>query len=553
MEPSPSPNDGICKEIPFSDIGDIKEQLSVLLITVTSVETEKVRCRLKPLPAHKSVLVTYASGHTYYLGTMGNYAIVHVQSRMGAVSAGASLTTIMQSIDLWKPKAAIMVGIAFGMDSEKQQIGDVLVSDSIISYDPKRVGKDHTQHRGIIPPSGNILLDRIRSQTGWDHKIPTGENAKIIIGPLLSGESLIDNANFKKELADAFPTAVGGEMEGAGLNSACSPKNIEWMIIKGICDYGDGDKATDKETRQSIAAESSASFCEHLLLRRHAFDELGFLLINESESHKEPIGSRLLNEVLFDVYTSDYEIYYLERSIDQLIADQIRYNSFWVSGDCGCGKTTLIRRNLVNEQKDFIFIDLSSSVGEPNESLLFDIYIELSEQLKSNTELLPNTANSSQIIKEIIKVIVAQHEHDELVIDIDEIPISDVKQFENFLLMMNAIQIGLSNSIKKDSVRFIASSICNPADMTDDFQKKIHEKLKFQNISNWTEDEIRELLELIVSNLNINFSSQKKDEIIQKSNGSPRFIKKFIRNFVTCNQDGCSFNKIMADTIIELK
>ncbi|MBK8342206.1 MAG: hypothetical protein IPL12_02105 [Bacteroidetes bacterium] len=35
-------------------------------------------------------------------------------------------------------------------------------------------------------------------------------------------------------------------MEGAGIVSVCDGK-LQWIIVKGICDFADGNKADNKE------------------------------------------------------------------------------------------------------------------------------------------------------------------------------------------------------------------------------------------------------------------------------------------------------------------
>jgi hypothetical protein len=61
------------------------------------------------------------------------------------------------------------------------------------------------------------------------------------------------------------PEAIGGEMEGAGLYVACQDKKVDWILVKGICDWADGEKGQDKESRQKTAASNAAAFVVHTL------------------------------------------------------------------------------------------------------------------------------------------------------------------------------------------------------------------------------------------------------------------------------------------------
>ena len=54
-------------------------------------------------------------------------------------------------------------------------------------------------------------------------------------------------------------------MEGAGLYVACQDQKVDWMLVKGICDWADGHKAEDKEARQQTAAHNATAFVLHAL------------------------------------------------------------------------------------------------------------------------------------------------------------------------------------------------------------------------------------------------------------------------------------------------
>lgn len=254
---------------------EIKNKISFLFITATEVETDNFLKYLKPLDNEEDCHVAYLNNQSYIIGKFGVYPVVHVQTSMGSISRDASLNTTKDAISFWEPKAIIMVGIAFGKSKKKQNIGDVLISDSVIPYEPVRIGSGQVVQRGNVVPSGAVLLNRFRNIRDWNFKLSTDSFASRIIGKVLSGEKLIDNAEFKESLFAQFPEAIGGEMEGAGLYSAASHDNInEWIIVKGICDWADGNKGKNKEQNQSIAAESAVNLCYSLFSVSHIFDDL---------------------------------------------------------------------------------------------------------------------------------------------------------------------------------------------------------------------------------------------------------------------------------------
>jgi hypothetical protein len=76
----------------------------------------------------------------------------------------------------------------------------------------------------------------------------------------LSGEKLIDNIDYRDSLLDREPEALGGEMEGGGLYVAAVEKNVDWCVVKAVCDFADGKKRENKTRNQKEAAHNAAKF-----------------------------------------------------------------------------------------------------------------------------------------------------------------------------------------------------------------------------------------------------------------------------------------------------
>lgn len=254
-------------------------EYNLLLVTATKIEKETLHSCLKPINGKSNLVKIHAGNQTYFLGILGNYKVVHVScDHMGAISPQASIATTMNAIDFCKPTVVVMVGIAFGVGG-KQKIGDILVSQSVVPYEIQRLGENKPLNRGIPAPACTTLLNRINNITDW-HYLNQKKRPKIIPGLLLSGEKLIDNLEYKTKLLETYPTAVGGEMEGYGLYTACNNKSIaHWIIIKGICDFADGKKSMGKAKKQKIATEAAVSLCHHIFNSRHAFKEISLVPI----------------------------------------------------------------------------------------------------------------------------------------------------------------------------------------------------------------------------------------------------------------------------------
>lgn len=243
----------------------------IALIVATEIELKQILLQLTPLPRRKKNWKVIADRDTYYIGKFGAFEAVVMLCSMGSEGVSGSTLSIDSVIREWKPSIVILLGIAFGANRTKHLPGDVLVAEHIIPYEQQRIG-DEILFRNPIPPASPSLIDRFRHALDWDFCRPDGSKCKFKIGPILSGSKLVDNSQFKQELLNQYPNAIGGEMEGAGLWSAADRHRKDWILVKGVCDWADGNKHEDY---QQMAAASAVSLCKHVLNDSHALDGIG--------------------------------------------------------------------------------------------------------------------------------------------------------------------------------------------------------------------------------------------------------------------------------------
>ena len=195
------------------------------------------------------------------LGAVGGTRVFLALTEMGSGGPGASQQAVQKGIEALRPGAVILAGIAFGVDEKKRRIGDILVSQQLQLYDLQRVGADRIVLRGDKPHASARLIDHFRhADLDWDES-----RAKVEFGLILSGEKLVDNLDYREQLQRLAPEAIGGEMEGAGLYVACQDAQVDWIAVKAICDWADGNKAKDKDARQQLAAGNAAAFVAQAL------------------------------------------------------------------------------------------------------------------------------------------------------------------------------------------------------------------------------------------------------------------------------------------------
>jgi nucleoside phosphorylase len=234
-------------------------QAHILLVTVTPVESRAVLAAFREAAGRVAQPIAIDDRVYHDLGMLGGTRVFLTLSEMGAIGLGASQQAVQKGIAALRPAAVIMVGIAFGVDETRQQIGDILVSQQLWLYEIARHSTDAIVPRGDRPHASARLLNYLRSaELSW-------EQPRVRFGLVLTGEKLIDNVDYRNALRALATEAIGGEMEGAGLYAACQDARVDWILVKAICDWADGTKDQDKDARQELAARNAAGFVVHAL------------------------------------------------------------------------------------------------------------------------------------------------------------------------------------------------------------------------------------------------------------------------------------------------
>jgi nucleoside phosphorylase/DNA-binding winged helix-turn-helix (wHTH) protein len=229
----------------------------VLIVTATKVESQAV-LDVFAEAAGKKWTRKQKGNLTYYdLNIHGGAPVWMVQSEMGAATPGGALLTVRQAIQDIAPQAVIMCGIAFGLRPKAQALGELLIARQIEYYEAQKIDKHQgTLQRGDRVTASKRLLDRFRSaDIDW-------KGAKTHFGLVMSGEKLVNDPGFRTWLREVEPEAIGGEMEVAGLYAAAGDARVDWIMVKAICDWGDGHKNGDA---QEQAAKNAAQFVLHVL------------------------------------------------------------------------------------------------------------------------------------------------------------------------------------------------------------------------------------------------------------------------------------------------
>lgn len=253
-------------------------QCSLLLFVATPSEEKELEIvvRKHDLLFEKNKHPTL--GEYHWLGTIGYETVIAIRPvrELGHVVMGemGRLGSAARGIRFREATGAmgiVQVGMAFGIDSTSQKLGDVLVSTSLIPYDNRIVRAadtiyitDYSQaNRQDARP---VLVELFRSE------VKRGNHSfGVHVGAMLSGAARIQSRVFRDELVMRVPggddAIVGGEMEGVGLLAAStSADDPIWCIVKGISDFADEDRDAAIAAARLLACRNAAEFVLSALL-----------------------------------------------------------------------------------------------------------------------------------------------------------------------------------------------------------------------------------------------------------------------------------------------
>ncbi|HEU5380890.1 MAG TPA: hypothetical protein VFV38_36165 [Ktedonobacteraceae bacterium] len=231
----------------------------ILLVTATAVEARAV-LEFFEKEIGKPSQRYFTNDQTYfYLGEIHGARVSMVQSEMGAMGPSSAFLAVDKGIRTLSPAAVIIVGLAFGLDSANRDIGDILVSQELMGYE---MIKNADENKVEAQARGDRFLASPRLRDQFRAGVFDWQGPKVEFGLILSGDKLIDNQVQALKLA---PEAIGAEMEGAGLYSAAQQRKVDWLLVKAVCDWADGNKEPNQIARQQLAAENAARFTLHVL------------------------------------------------------------------------------------------------------------------------------------------------------------------------------------------------------------------------------------------------------------------------------------------------
>jgi nucleoside phosphorylase len=255
---------------------------SLLLFVATSAEEDALQEQAGKfgLPMQKNPALTRhfkewgLRDEAWVLGKIGEETVVAVgcsrikgRAVMGPLGRLGSSAKGIRYLNATGAQGVLQVGMAFGIARGPQNLGDVLVSTSLIPYDNRDV-KPSSRYPGYFNDYNAVEVESARPsllERCLREKERTSFGFAIHVGAILSGAARIHCAKFRDELYSTAPHGndpiVGGEMEGVGLLSAAlKADNPAWCVVKGISDFADEKRDEDIKIGQAVAPHNAAHF-----------------------------------------------------------------------------------------------------------------------------------------------------------------------------------------------------------------------------------------------------------------------------------------------------
>ncbi|CAH3184190.1 unnamed protein product, partial [Porites lobata] len=271
----------------FKPWNEVHLPIDILLLTVDDCEFLACYAYLRNSfkSYHKNL------GYVYF-GNMGENGDVPLKVALMTCSEASSapdgsLVTVKNAVLELRPKAVFYVGCCGGLNPEvtKLHLGDVVLSSKLTTESFKT-------------PVGRDILRLIRSADhGWIPPLRNPEDHKVQVccnGEILSG---INPVSAKQENVSHFTEATAFAFGGEGLFAAAHDLKIEWVIVKGISHFADGNNPAENSWK-SHACIMAASLVSNMLKDPFVFEQWPHY--EDLSARKQPFSSAANKEELPD-------------------------------------------------------------------------------------------------------------------------------------------------------------------------------------------------------------------------------------------------------------
>ncbi|MFI7320055.1 hypothetical protein [Streptomyces venezuelae] len=246
------------------------------VVTVLSVETGAVLDELSKWGSHAEARTRQgAVFHEFTRASTREQSartvrVAVTQSLLpGQHSAGGTVEELRRE---YAPRLVVLVGIA-GSIHPDALLGDVVVAQEVIHYEPRKVTPDGVLRRGrthTVTAGVQHAVNGFFTAHGEPWPLPRSPGHRALRGPIGSGEAVLADvrADERRYLREYNEKILAVETEGAGLATAVhaslggADAAQAWLVVRGISDAADSDK---NDSHHELAARNAAFVFSSLL------------------------------------------------------------------------------------------------------------------------------------------------------------------------------------------------------------------------------------------------------------------------------------------------
>lgn len=270
-----------------------RKRVDVAILTVIPAE---LRAMLRALRLQRRDGEKQPDGSIYFSKNIRSHLnnrefrlLVGVIADVGNEYSAIAATQIIKDFE---PQIMILVGIAAGMKG-KVRIGEVIIGDRVVDYESASVedvkGEVKLEPRPEVPRISQAVkqdlasyfpetkrLNTLFKKIGGKYPVPNSEAqakrfprdvaSKIIVKPfttIASGQKLLRKPQYLRTLRRTVHGKIEvGDMEASGFAKACDKLRTDWMVVRGISDFG--DKFKNDEFHSFAATSATAALVDFL-------------------------------------------------------------------------------------------------------------------------------------------------------------------------------------------------------------------------------------------------------------------------------------------------
>ncbi len=255
----------------LKEFRELVGEKSILVLTANNIEEAIFLISLYDML--KQPIQSYSvKKYVYQVIKVGEYTIIHNHTeRTGDEFTRRSINAATR---LFQPSYIILLGICYGIDFKKHDLGDVFISETVHGFrvnfrDSDLEEEEQTFYEAeteFLELPDTDMISLIKSH--FNYYQPTndilGVRMNIIIGKMLSSNSLMSSKAVKTAvmsyLGQARPKPIGGEMEACGIfksNYFEELKFKKWLVIKSVCDWGEKKNALSLDIEENDRIKDS--------------------------------------------------------------------------------------------------------------------------------------------------------------------------------------------------------------------------------------------------------------------------------------------------------